>query len=81
MRTTFYIEGELLAKAQQRITGLKEKTAPAGEGQRPLIEPECARRLARRGGNEPQLRPLPGGDLIQTYFCRYLYLDRACLQI
>jgi Arc/MetJ family transcription regulator len=55
MRTTLNIEDDLLAKAQ-RITGLKEKTALVREGLNALIERESARRLARLGGTEPQLR-------------------------
>ena len=55
MRTTLNIEDDLLAKAQ-RISGLKEKTALVREGLNALIERESARRLARLGGTEPQLR-------------------------
>jgi len=55
MRTTLNIDDELLRKAQ-RITGLEEKTALVREGLRALIERESARRLARLGGSEPQLK-------------------------
>lgn len=58
MRTTLNIEDELLAKAQ-RVSGLKEKTALVREGLKALIERESARRLARLGGSEPQLRRVP----------------------
>lgn len=58
MRTTLNIDDQLLAEAQ-RITGLAEKTALVREGLRALIERESARRLARLGGSEPQLRPAP----------------------
>ena len=58
MRTTLNIEDELLAKAQ-RISGVKEKTALVREGLKALIERESARRLAKLGGTEPQLRPVP----------------------
>lgn len=58
MRTTLNIEDELLAKAQ-RVSGLKEKTALVREGLKALIERESARRLARLGGTEPQLRRIP----------------------
>ncbi|RMD68715.1 MAG: type II toxin-antitoxin system VapB family antitoxin [Gammaproteobacteria bacterium] len=58
MRTTLNIDDELLAKAQQ-ATGLKEKAALVREGLRALIERESARRLAKLGGSEPQLQPIP----------------------
>ena len=58
MRTTLNIDDQLLAKAQ-RITGVSEKTALVREGLRALIERESARRLARLGGTEPQLKPVP----------------------
>ncbi len=58
MRTTINIDDELLAEAQ-RLTGTKERTALIHAGLRALIERESARRLARLGGSEPQLRPVP----------------------
>ena len=58
MRTTLNIEDDLLAKAQ-RVSGLKETTALVREGLKALIERESARRLARLGGTEPQLRRVP----------------------
>ncbi len=58
MRTTLNIEDDLLAKAQ-RVSGLKERTALVHEGLKALIERESARRLARLGGTEPQLRRAP----------------------
>jgi len=58
MRTTLAIDDELLAKAQQ-YTGLQEKSAIVREALKALIEREAARRLARLGGTEPQLRPVP----------------------
>ena len=57
MRTTLNIDDELLAEAQ-RMTGVEEKTALVREGLRALIERESARRLARLGGSQPQLRPV-----------------------
>ena len=57
MRTTLNIDDELLAEAQ-RVTGLKEKVALVREGLRALIERESARRLAKLGGSEPQLKPV-----------------------
>lgn len=58
MRTTVNIDDELLNEAQ-RITGMTEKAALVREGLRALIERESARRLARLGGSEPHLKPVP----------------------
>jgi len=58
MRTTMNIDDQLLQEAQ-RITGMTEKTALVREGLRALIERESARRLARLGGSEPQLKAVP----------------------
>lgn len=58
MRTTLNIDDQLLAEAQ-RISGVNEKAAIVREGLRALIERESARRLARLGGSEPQLKPVP----------------------
>ena len=55
MRTTLNIDDDLLAEAQ-RLTGVKEKVALVREGLRALIERESARRLAKLGGSEPQLK-------------------------
>lgn len=58
MRTTIAIDDDLLAKAQE-YTGLQEKSALVREALKALVEREAARRLARLGGTEPQLRPVP----------------------
>jgi Arc/MetJ family transcription regulator len=58
MRTTLNIDDQLLGEAQ-RITGMTEKAALVREGLRALIERESARRLAKLGGSEPQLQPIP----------------------
>lgn len=58
MRTTINIDDHLLDEAQ-RLTGVKERTALVHAGLRALIERESARRLARLGGSEPQLKPVP----------------------
>ena len=58
MRTTLNIDDQLLAEAQ-RITGVSEKVALVREGLHDLMEREGARRLARLGGSEPQLKPIP----------------------
>jgi Arc/MetJ family transcription regulator len=58
MRTTINLDDELLEEAR-RITGTKERTTLVHEGLRALIERESARRLARLGGSEAQLRAVP----------------------
>ncbi len=58
MRTTFNLNDELIGEAQ-RLTGVTERTALIHEGLRALIERESARRLARLGGTEPDLQPVP----------------------
>jgi Arc/MetJ family transcription regulator len=57
MRTTVNIDDQLMAEAQ-RITGVKEKATLLREGLKALIERESARRLARLGGSEKQLKPV-----------------------
>lgn len=58
MRTTVNLDDELLEQAR-RITGMKGRAALIHEGLRALIERESARRLARLGGSEPQVRAVP----------------------
>jgi Arc/MetJ family transcription regulator len=58
MRTTVSLDDELLSDAK-KLTGLKERTALLPETLKALIERESARRLARLGGSEPDLRPIP----------------------
>jgi Arc/MetJ family transcription regulator len=58
VRTAINLDDELLEEAR-RITGMEGRTALIHEGLRALIERESARRLARLGGSEPQLRPVP----------------------
>ena len=58
MRTTINLDDELVTEAR-RVTGMKERTALVHEGLKALIERESARRLARLGGSEPRLRPIP----------------------
>jgi hypothetical protein len=43
----------------QALTGVTKKTALIREALRALIERESAKRLARLGGSEKQLKPLP----------------------
>ncbi|MBA4180341.1 MAG: DUF2191 domain-containing protein [Anaerolinea sp.] len=58
MRTTVNLDEELLEQAQ-RATGMTERGALLRAGLIALIERESARRLARLGGTEPQLKPVP----------------------
>ncbi|MDE2757070.1 MAG: type II toxin-antitoxin system VapB family antitoxin [Acidobacteriota bacterium] len=58
MKATVNIDDRLLEQAQ-RLTGLKTRSALIREGMRALVERENARRLARLGGTEPQLKSVP----------------------
>jgi Arc/MetJ family transcription regulator len=58
MRTTLNIDDELLEKAAE-MTGTTEKTRLVRLGLEALIARESAKRLARMGGSEMQLKPVP----------------------
>lgn len=58
MRTTLALDDELVAEAQD-LTGLKEKSSLIRAALKALIEREAARRLARLGGSEPDLKVTP----------------------
>lgn len=58
MRTTLNISDELLDKAA-KLTGVKEKTSLVRLGLETLIARESAKRLARMGGAEKNLRDIP----------------------
>lgn len=58
MRTTLNIDDEMLEKAS-RLTGVKEKTSLVHLGLEALIARESSKRLARLGGTEKQLNPIP----------------------
>ncbi len=58
MRTTLDIDDELLDRAR-RMTGIEETSSLIREGLRTLIERESAWRLAKLGGSEPDLHPVP----------------------
>ena len=58
MRTTITLDDELVAAAQE-YTGIKEKSALVRAALKALVEREAARRLARMGGTEPDLRLAP----------------------
>ena len=58
MRTTLNIEDSLMDKAS-KMTGIKEKTTLVKLGLEALIARESARRLARLGGTQKQLKTIP----------------------
>ncbi len=58
LRTTLNIDDELLQQAKS-LTGVAGKTALVREGLKALIERESARRLAKLGGSQPQLKSVP----------------------
>lgn len=58
VRTTLNLDDQLLDEAH-RLTGMTERTALIHAALRALIERESAKRLARLGGSEPELRPIP----------------------
>lgn len=58
MRTTLNIEDALLEKAAQ-LSGVTEKTALVRLGLVALISRESSKRLAKLGGTEKRLKPIP----------------------
>jgi len=58
MRTTLNIEDNLIDKAK-KLTGIKEKTTIVKLGLEALIARENSKRLARLGGTEKKLKPIP----------------------
>ncbi|HEX3838008.1 MAG TPA: type II toxin-antitoxin system VapB family antitoxin [Steroidobacteraceae bacterium] len=58
MRTTVTLDDELLAKAV-KLTGTTDRSTVLREGLKALIERESARRLAKLGGTQPRLAPVP----------------------
>jgi Arc/MetJ family transcription regulator len=58
MRTTLNIDDKILEKAAL-LTGVKEKTALVRLGLEALIARESSKRLAKLGGTEKGLHPIP----------------------
>ena len=58
MRTTIIIDDKLLEEAS-KLTGVKEKTSLVRLGLEAIIALESSKRLARLGGTEKNLRPIP----------------------
>ena len=57
-RTTLNIDDSLEQKAA-KLSGIKEKTALVAAGLKALIAQESSKRLAKLGGSEKQLKPVP----------------------
>ena len=58
MRTTLNLQDELVQRASE-LTGIKEKTALVRMGLEALIARESAKRLAKLGGTDKNLQPIP----------------------
>jgi Arc/MetJ family transcription regulator len=58
MRTTINLDDELLARAQL-VSGVTERTQLLREALLALVQRESARRLAKLGGTQPQIVPVP----------------------
>lgn len=58
MRTTLNIEDNLIKEAT-KLTGVKEKTTLVKLGLEALIAKESSKRLAKLGGTEKKLTPIP----------------------
>ena len=58
MRTTLNIDEKIIEKARL-LTGIKEKTALVKMGLESLIARESAKRLAKLGGTEKDIKPIP----------------------
>ena len=58
MRTTVALDDDVIARAQE-LTGVREKSALIREALKALIQRESARRLARMGGTQPNLKAPP----------------------
>ena len=58
MKTTLNIDEQIIEKARV-LTGIKEKTALVKMGLEALIARESAKRLAKLGGTEKDIKPIP----------------------
>jgi Arc/MetJ family transcription regulator len=58
MRTTVNLDESLMAKAI-KLTGPLDRSTLLQEGLKALIERESAKRLARLGGSQPNLKVAP----------------------
>ena len=58
MRTTLNIDDKIIEESKL-LTGIKEKTALVKLGLETLIARESAKRLAKLGGSEKDIKPVP----------------------
>lgn len=58
MKVTITIDDKLLAKAQE-YSGIEDTSAIVHAALTAFVQLEAGRLLARLGGSEPQLRPVP----------------------
>ena len=58
MRTTVTLDDELV-KTAEKYTGITERSALLREALTALVQREASRRLARLGGSQPDLKPIP----------------------
>jgi hypothetical protein len=58
MRTALNIDDELIQKAS-KLTGIVEKTSLVSLGLQSLITMESGKKLAKLGGTEKKLMPIP----------------------
>ena len=63
--TTINIDDELLTKAL-KLVGPMDRTALLSESLKALIERESAKRLARLGGAQPELKAAPRRRAVRT---------------
>jgi len=63
MRTTLNIDDKILNKAS-KLTGIRIKTSLVKMGLEALIARESAKRLARLGGSEKNLKDIPRRRLV-----------------
>ncbi len=64
MRTTINIEDTLVKRASE-LTGVKEKTTLVKLGLEALIAKESAKRLAKLGGTQRQLKAIPRRRIVE----------------
>ncbi len=64
MRTTLNIEDTLVKRASE-LTGVKEKTTLVKLGLEALIAKESAKRLAKLGGTQRQLKAIPRRRIVE----------------
>jgi Arc/MetJ family transcription regulator len=57
MRTTVTLDDALVSRAQS-LSGVQERSALLNEALGALIQRESARRLAKLGGSEPQIKSI-----------------------